>query len=51
VAQQDGELRADPQRKSSPLGAYDLLIAAHALFENVREFSRVEGLRIENWVE
>jgi tRNA(fMet)-specific endonuclease VapC len=40
----------------TPIGAMDLLIAAHALSEgvtlvttNVREFTRVPGLRIENW--
>lgn len=39
------------------IGANDLLIAAHALAldcilvtDNVREFSRVPGLRVENWL-
>ncbi len=51
-----GRLRTDLERKGAAIGAYDLLIAAHALSEdltlvtnNVREFSRVEGLRVKNW--
>jgi tRNA(fMet)-specific endonuclease VapC len=42
----------------TPIGANDLWIAAHALAEdatlvthNTREFSRVSGLRLEDWVE
>jgi tRNA(fMet)-specific endonuclease VapC len=57
VARHYGRLRAELEKKSSPIGAYDLLIAAHALSlgltlvtNNVREFSRVPGLRVENWV-
>lgn len=41
----------------TPIGSNDLWIAAHALAEsatlvsnNVREFARVSGLRLENWV-
>ena len=52
-----GRLRAALEKRGAPIGAYDLLIAAHALSlgltlvtNNVREFSRVEGLRLENWV-
>lgn len=43
--------------KKQPIGANDTLIAAHARSEgltlvtnNAREFERVPGLRIENWV-
>lgn len=43
--------------RSQPIGANDTLIAAHARSEgltivtdNAREFQRVPGLRIENWV-
>ena len=39
------------------MGNHDLLIAAHALHEgfvlvtnNTREFSRVPGLKVENWI-
>lgn len=41
----------------TPIGVMDLLIASHALAEgltlvtnNTREFERVEGLQLENWV-
>lgn len=41
----------------TPIGNNDLWIASHALAEscvlvtnNVREFSRIDGLRVENWV-
>jgi len=44
--------------KDSPIGAYDLMIAAHArsrgvvlVTNNTKEFNRVPGLRIENWTE
>jgi tRNA(fMet)-specific endonuclease VapC len=53
-----GQVRAELERKGSPVGAYDLLIAAHALSlgltlvtNNVREFRRIEQLRVENWAE
>ena len=52
-----GRLRAELEAAGMPIGAYDLMIAAHALSlglvlvtNNVREFSRVRGLRVENWV-
>ena len=44
--------------QGTPIGPNDLLIAAHALAldltvvtGNVREFSRVPGLKVENWLE
>jgi tRNA(fMet)-specific endonuclease VapC len=50
-------LRADLERKGQLVGPNDMLIAAHALAlnailvtDNVREFKRVKGLRIENWL-
>ncbi len=53
-----GELRASLERKGRPIGANDLLIAAHALAEdltlvtgNAREFRRIAGLRVENWLD
>ena len=56
VATDYGRLRAELERKGSPIGGHDLLIAAHALSlglilvtNNVREFSRVARLRLENW--
>ncbi len=49
-------LRADLERKGQLIGPNDMLIAAHALAldailvtDNVREFKRVKGLRVENW--
>jgi tRNA(fMet)-specific endonuclease VapC len=51
-----GELRADLERKGRKIGGNDMLIAAHALAlgctivtANVAEFSRVKGLRVEDW--
>jgi tRNA(fMet)-specific endonuclease VapC len=51
-----GEIRVHLERAGTPIGPYDLMIAAQAIRHglplitaNVREFSRVEGLRLENW--
>ena len=53
-----GKLRAGLEKSGSLIGAYDLQIAAHALAlgltlvtNNVREFRRVPGLRLENWAD
>jgi tRNA(fMet)-specific endonuclease VapC len=58
VGRHCGNLRTQLERSGSRIGAHDLLIAAHALSlglivvtNNVREFGRVRGLRIENWAE
>ncbi len=52
-----GKIRALLEKRGLPIGSMDLLIAAHALSLNVRlvtnnmrEFKRVPGLRVENWV-
>ena len=52
-----GAIRASLERRGQPIGSLDTLIAAHALAldvalvtNNASEFSRVEGLRIDNWV-
>ena len=52
-----GEIRAGVERKGKPIGVNDLHIAAHARSEgltlvtnNQREFDRIEGLRVENWL-
>lgn len=57
VSAQYGRVRAVLERGGSPIGANDLWIAAHALALNItlvtnngREFRRVRGLRVENWV-
>jgi tRNA(fMet)-specific endonuclease VapC len=51
-----GDLRADLQRRGTPIGSLDTLIAAHALSQqallvtnNTREFSKVPGLPLDNW--
>lgn len=50
-------LRAKLEQKGQIIGANDLLIAAHALYlnatlvtNNINEFKRVTGLKLENWV-
>jgi tRNA(fMet)-specific endonuclease VapC len=50
-------IRASLERAGTPIGANDMLIAAHAVAvsmvvvtDNVREFKRVRGLRVENWL-
>lgn len=50
-------LRCDLEHRGLPIGGNDMLIAAHALAldaicvtGNLREFSRVSGLRAENWI-
>ena len=52
-----GEIRAVLERKGTPIGVNDLHIAGHARSEgltlvtnNFKEFERVAGLRLENWV-
>jgi tRNA(fMet)-specific endonuclease VapC len=52
-----GKIRAALEKKGRPIGAMDLLIAAHAfslgvrlVTNNEREFKRVPGLRVENWI-
>jgi tRNA(fMet)-specific endonuclease VapC len=51
------DIRADPERVGTPIGSHDLLIAAHArslrltlVTHNVREFARVPGLSVEDWL-
>ena len=52
-----GRIRAQLEKSGTPVGGNDLLIAAHVLAidavlvtENVREFKRAKGLRVENWL-
>lgn len=52
-----GDLRAVLERRGSPIGPLDTLIAAHALSlrwrlatHNVSEFRRVPGLTVEDWL-
>ena len=51
-----GDIRADLERKGTPIGVNDLHIAGHARSEaltlvsnNLREFERVDALRLVNW--
>lgn len=53
-----GRIRSDLEKKGLIIGAMDMLIAAHALSlgvtlvtNNLREFSRIPTLLLENWVE
>ncbi|KJV49316.1 plasmid maintenance protein [Pantoea sp. BL1] len=52
-----GSIRAELEKKGTPIGLNDLHIAAHARSEaltlitnNLREFSRVNGLISDNWL-
>jgi tRNA(fMet)-specific endonuclease VapC len=52
-----GDVRSTLEKKGNIIGSNDLLIAAHALSldcilvsNNEKEFKRVDGLRIENWI-
>jgi tRNA(fMet)-specific endonuclease VapC len=53
-----GQIRADLRRAGTPIGPYDVLIAGQArrrsavlVTANNREFRRVAGLRLEDWME
>ena len=57
AAREYGDIRADLKRKGQMIGSNDMLIAAHAkslgltlVTNNIREFSRVDGLKVENWL-
>lgn len=57
AAEHTAQLRAELQKQGKPIGPYDQMIAGHArslglivVTNNEREFERVPGLRVENWV-
>ncbi|UWG98543.1 type II toxin-antitoxin system VapC family toxin [Dehalobacter sp. DCM] len=57
AAAEYGKICASLRRQGTPIGAMDMLIAAHAkakgliiVTNNVLEFERVEGLGLGNWV-
>lgn len=57
AADHAADIRADLERQGRMIGNYDVLIAGHArsrsltvVTGNTREFSRVDGLRCENWL-
>ena len=52
-----GKIRSELEKSGSIIGSMDMLIAAHAksqkailVTNNIREFSRVNGLKVEDWV-
>ena len=57
AADEYGEIRAGLEKEGTPIGSLDILIAAHArslgctlVTNNTKEFCRVEGLEVVNWV-
>src|ERR1700693_6140704 len=51
-----GDIRATLERRGMPIGAMDMMIAAHArslnavlVTNNTKHFRRVPGLKVENW--
>ena len=55
-AEAAANIRAELERQGTPIGPYDLLIAGQAVAggltlvtNNVREFKRVSGLKVESW--
>ncbi|MDY4971029.1 MAG: type II toxin-antitoxin system VapC family toxin [Lachnospiraceae bacterium] len=58
AAESYGMIRADLEKKGTPIDPMDMLIAGHAMSEklilvtnNTKEFARVEGLLLENWTQ
>ena len=57
AAEQYAEIRSDLKKKGQMIGSNDLMIAAHArsldavvVTNNVKDFGRVKGLKVENWM-
>ena len=57
AARHYAEIRIDLKKKGSMVGANDLMIAAHArslgavvVTNNTKDFARVKGLKLENWM-
>ena len=57
AAAHSGQIRAELARNGTPIGPYDQMIAGHArsrglilVTNNVREFDRVPGIRLQDWV-
>lgn len=58
AAEQYGSIRSDLEQSGVPIGPNDLWIASHAradklilVTNNEREFKRVKGLKVENWLD
>lgn len=56
AAKEYGKIRANLERQGTPIGGNDLFIAAHCralnyvlITHNLKEFERVENLKIEDW--
>lgn len=56
AAAHTGQIRAELAKAGTPIGPYDQMIAGHArslglivVTNNASEFSRVQGIRVENW--
>ena len=56
AAMRYGDIRASLERRGRPIGPLDTLIGSHAhladvilVTHNTREFSQIEGLRLEDW--
>ncbi len=52
-----GKIRSQLEKQGTPIGPLDTLLAAHALSlnavmvtNNIKEFERVDGLAVENWI-
>lgn len=57
AAEAYGKIRADLEKGGTSIGPLDMMIAGHAksldyciVTNNTKEFSRVRGLKLENWV-
>ena len=53
-----GEIHVELERKGTPIAPLDMMIAGHArslgytvVTNNIKEFERIDGLRLENWVD
>lgn len=58
AAEEYGRIKAELEKKGTPIGPMDTLIASHAksrgliiVTNNTREFNRVAGLTIEDWTQ
>ena len=57
AAESYGKIRADLEKIGTPIGPLDMMIAGHAkslgyvvVTNNTKEFRRIKGLKLENWV-
>jgi tRNA(fMet)-specific endonuclease VapC len=58
AAEAYGRIRANLEKRGTPIGPLDMMIAGHAkslgyilVTNNTREFERIQSLQLENWVE